>query len=253
MKKCLILSRRNIKEMLRDPLSLIFCLGFPLVMLLLMQIIFMNFEFVPENFAITSYASGICVFGYTFTSLYVAMQITSDKNTSFIKRINISPISKFEYYCSFILSALPVALFQTVSFFLVALIFTFPFNINFLLSIVYLLPSMLFYICFGILVGCICQNEKQTGPISSIFISLSGMLGGVFMPISLFSGGFKIFVNLLPFGHSVLISSELQTIGAKCIYPHILYLLFYVVVLSVVVVIIEKVRSGKSKTKISLK
>lgn len=40
MKKCFILAQRNIKEMLREPLSLVFCLGFPLIMLLVMQIIF---------------------------------------------------------------------------------------------------------------------------------------------------------------------------------------------------------------------
>lgn len=245
MKKCLILTQRNIKEMIRDPLSLIFCLGFPLVMLLLMQIIFTNLDFVPDNFAITSYASGICVFGYTFTSLYVSMQISSDKNTSFIKRINVSPISKFAYYCSFFLSALPMAIIQTVLFFLIALIFKFPFDINFLLSIIYLLPSAIFYICVGLLVGCVCKNEKQTGPITSVFISLTGIFGGVFMPINSFSGGFATFINLLPFGHSVLIGSELQTIGAKCIYPHILYLLFYIAVLVSVVAIIEAVRRRK--------
>lgn len=245
MKKCFILAKRNIKEMVRDPLSLVFCLGFPLVMLLLMQLIFTNLEFVPDNFAIKSYASGICVFGYTFTSLYVAMQISSDKNTSFIKRINISPISKLGYYCSFFLSALPMALIQTVLFFLIALIFKFPFDINFLLSIIYLMPSAIFYICIGILIGCICKNEKQTGPITSIFISLTGIFGGVFMPLNLFSGGFAAFINLLPFGHSVLIGSELQTVGAKCIYPHILYLLFYIAVMVSAVTIIEKVRSSK--------
>ncbi len=245
MKKCLILAQRNIKEMIRDPLSLVFCLGFPVVMLLLMQIIFTNLEFVPDNFAITNYASGICVFGYTFTSLYVAMQVTSDKNTSFIRRINISPISKFGYYCSYFLSALPMALIQTVLFFLIALIFKFPFDINFLLSIIYLLPSAVLYICIGLLIGCICKNEKQTGPITSIFISLTGIFGGVFMPINLFEGGFATFINLLPFGHSVLIGSELQTVGAACIYPHILYLLFYIALFTAIVAVIEKVRSGK--------
>ena len=245
MRKCLILSRRNIKEMLRDPLSLVFCLGFPLVMLLLMQIIFTNLEFVPDNFAITSYASGICVFGYTFTCLYVAMQISSDKNTSFIKRIDVSPVGKFGYYGSFFISALPMAVIQTVLFFLIALIFKFPFDINFLLSIIYLLPSAIFYICVGILVGCVCKNEKQTGPFTSIFISLTGIFGGVFMPISAFTGGFATFLNLLPFGHSVLIASELQTIGAKCIYPHILYLLFYIAVMVAAVAIIEKVKASK--------
>ncbi len=245
MKKCLILTRRNIEEMLRDPLSLIFCLGFPLIMLLLMQIIFSNLENVPNNFAITSYASGICVFGYTFISLYVAMQISSDKNTSFIKRINISPISEFGYYCSFFFSALPMVLIQTVLFFLTALIFGFPFDINFLLSIIYLLPSAFFYICVGMLIGCICKNEKQTGPISSIFISMTGIFGGIFMPISLFNGGFGKFVNLLPFGHSVLIGSELQSIGATCIYPHIVYLLFYIAIFLLIIMVIEKVRNNR--------
>lgn len=246
MSKCLILAKRNIKETLREPLSFVFCLGFPLVMLLLMQLIFGSIDIpIPQNFEITSYASGICVFGYMFTSLFVAMQISSDKNTSFIRRINIAPITKFSYYISYFVSALPIILAQTVLFFLIALIFGFPFDGNFFLSIVYLLPSAVFYICVGILVGALCKNEKQTGPISSIFISLTGILGGVFMPISLFGGGFGTFVNLLPFGHSVAIASELQTVGAKCIYPHILYLLFYIALIAAVVAVVEKIRAVK--------
>lgn len=245
MKKCLVLAQRNIKEMLREPLSLVFCLGFPLVMLLLMQVIFKSMDFVPDNFQIKNYASGICVFGFTFTSLFVALSISSDKNSSFIKRINIAPISKVTYYISFFLSALPVAVVQTVLFFLIALCFGFPFDVNFVLSILYLLPSAALYVSIGILIGALSGNEKQTGPISSIFISLTGIFGGVFMPISAFGGGFGTFVNLLPFGHSVLIGSELQTVGASCIYPHVLYLLGYIVVIIAAVAIIEKIRSAK--------
>ena len=62
---------------------------------------------------------------------------------------------------------------------------------------------------------------------SSIFISLVGILGGVFMPLSGLSKGFLTFVNILPFAHSVSIASDLQTLGAKAIYPHVLYLLLY--------------------------
>lgn len=245
MKKCFVLAGRNIKEMLRDPLSLVFCLGFPLVMLLLMQLIFTNINFTPPNFEITNYASGICVFGYTFTSLFIALQISADKNSAFIKRINISPINKFSYYFSFFISALPMIFIQTILFFLVALIFGLPFNLNLLLSIIYLIPSAIFYICIGILIGAICKNEKQTGPITSIFVSLTGIFGGVFMPISMFTGGFATFINLLPFSHSVLIASELNTIGAKCIYPHILYLLFYIALIIAALFIVEKVKSLK--------
>ena len=44
MKKLISLTKRNMKEMLRDPLSLVFCLAFPVVMLVLMQSIFLSFE-----------------------------------------------------------------------------------------------------------------------------------------------------------------------------------------------------------------
>lgn len=245
MKKSLILAGRNIKEMLREPLSLVFCLGFPLIMLFLMQIIFNSIEYMPSNFEIKNYASGICVFGYTFTSLFIALQISSDKNTSFMKRINISPIGKFCYFFSFFISALPMVFIQTVLFYLLALIFGFPFDINFLLSIIYLFPSAVFYICIGILIGSLCGNEKQTGPISSIFISLTGIFGGVFMPIDSFGGVFGTIINILPFSHSVSIANELHTVGASCIYPHIIYLVVYTALIVGAVFTIEKIKESR--------
>lgn len=244
MTKIFALSHRNIKEMVRDPLSLVFCLVFPVVMLVLMSVIFINLEFVPENFKITSYASGICVFGYTFTSLYIALQISADKNSSFIKRINISPIKKSTYLFSYFFSALPITMAQTILFFVVALCFGFPFDANFFLSIIYLIPSACLYIIIGILIGTICSSEKQTGPISSIFISLASIFGGVFMPITTLSGGFRTFVDVLPFSHTVQIGAELQTVGASCVYPHILWILGYCLLFSAVIVLIEKLRKS---------
>ena len=227
MKKTFAIAKRNFKEMFRSPVSLVLCIAFPLLMLCLMQLLFGNMPYLPENFKIENYASGICVFGYTFISLYVALQITTDKNTSFVKRLNISPIRRTDYIFSFYLSALPMTLLQTVVFFLVALIFGFPFNVNLLISIIYLIPSAIMYISFGILIGIISKNEKMTGPISSILISFIGIFGGIFTPASMFSGTFGKIMNYLPFTHSVEIASELQSVGASCIYPHILFVLFY--------------------------
>lgn len=245
MNKLVSLIKRNLKEMLRDPLSIIFCLIFPIAMLVLMQAIFINMEYVPDNFKIESYASGICVFGYTFISMFVAMQISSDKNTSFIKRLNIAPMNKFLYYFSFVCSSLPLVLAQTILFFLIALIFGFPFSVNLILSIIYLLPSALFYICLGVLIGIICNNEKQTGPISSIFISLVGIFGGIFMPLTALSESFANFINLLPFSHTVMIASDIKAFGAGAIYPHIIYILIYTMVLILIAFVIERIRNKK--------
>ncbi len=245
MKKCFIPALRNIKETLREPLSMIFCLGFPCVMLFLMQIIFKNMAFTPSNFEIKNYAAGICVFGYTFTGLFVALSISSDKNTSFIKRINISPISKFCYFASFFVSSFPIISAQTFLFYVPALIFGFSFDVNFVLSIIYLLPSAVFYVCIGLLIGSLCASEKMTGPMSSIFISLTGIFDGVFMPIDSFGGAFANIIELLPFSHSVLIASQLHTVGASCIYPHILYLAAYIFLTVAIVAIIEGVKTLK--------
>lgn len=242
MNKLFALTKRNLLESIREPLTLVFCIAFPVVMLVFMQIIFNSVAFSPINFEIKNYAIGICIFGYAFTGMFTAMNIAGDKNTSFIKRINVSPTNKIVYYLSFVLSGLPIAFIQTVLFFVIAFIFKFPFDYRVLFSILYLFPSALTYVSFGALIGVICSNEKQTGPICSILVSLVGVLGGVFMPTEMFTGGFATFVNLLPFIHSTKIASEIYSVGINCFFNHVLYLICYVLICWLVIYLIEKIR-----------
>jgi hypothetical protein len=72
MKQLIALTKRNLLEILRDPLAAVFCIAFPVVMLTFMQAIFSGFEFVPENFQIENYSMGICVFGYAFAGMFPA-------------------------------------------------------------------------------------------------------------------------------------------------------------------------------------
>ena len=116
MNKLILLAKRNLKEIARDPLSLVFCIGFPVVMLVLLQALFSGMSFTPENFRIENYAVGICVFGYTFSALFVAMNLSGDRSSEFINRLNMSPIKKFHYLGSYVVAMLPVMLFQTVVF-----------------------------------------------------------------------------------------------------------------------------------------
>ena len=153
-------------------------------------------------------------------------------------------MKKITYLFSFTLSGLPIALCQTILFFLIALAFGLPMDGNWWLSILYLFPAAIFYLSVGTLLGVICGNEKQTGPISSIFVSLACLLGGVFMPISTFTGGLAAFVNALPFCHSVLIASELYTVGAGCFLPHALILIGYTVALWAIALLIERLKKA---------
>lgn len=208
MNRTLILTSRNLKEMKRDPISLIFCIGLPLALLIFMQLIFGNVkEGGAVMFEINNFAPAIANFGYTFVMLYVSLIISGDKDSAFANRIAISPVKPIEYLLSFIFSTLPVALIQTVLFYAVALIFGFELNWYSLLSVLVLLIPAIFYCTCGILVGVIGKNEKQCGPICSLFITASGMLGGIWMPIEIMGGTFFEICKLLPFYNGVKIGT----------------------------------------------
>lgn len=71
-----IFASRNSKEILREPATLAFGIGFPLIVLLLLSAIQSN---IPISlFEIESLSPGIAVFGLSFLSLFAGMLIAKD-------------------------------------------------------------------------------------------------------------------------------------------------------------------------------
>ncbi|MBQ3214720.1 MAG: ABC transporter permease, partial [Oscillospiraceae bacterium] len=68
--RMLAFARRNTRELLRDPLTLAFGLGFPLVLILLLSAIQANIP-VPL-FELQHLTPGITVFGLAFMTLFSA-------------------------------------------------------------------------------------------------------------------------------------------------------------------------------------
>ena len=83
--RMLTFAGRNTKELLRDPLTLCFGLGFPLVLLLMLSAIQANIP-VPL-FEIAHLTPGITVFGLSFMTLFSATLIAKDRGTSFLQRL----------------------------------------------------------------------------------------------------------------------------------------------------------------------
>ena len=77
-------AKRNVKEILRDPLTLIFGLGFPVILLLLLSAIQAN---IPVSlFEIAHLTPGICVFGLSFMTLFSATLIARDRESLLLQR-----------------------------------------------------------------------------------------------------------------------------------------------------------------------
>lgn len=200
MKSFFVLMKRNIQSILRDPLSLVFCLIFPLFMLILLESLLGNIdEAGTAIFKITSYAPGIAIFGQTFLMLFAGSLVAFDFSSSFTSRILVAPVKPPHFFWSYFFAIWPFGVLQTLLFYLVALCFGLPFQGAFFLSLGCSILTSAFYVMLGILFGTLCRQEKQVGPLCSIVISGAGLLGGVWLPIELFGGVFEDICRALPF------------------------------------------------------
>ena len=202
LSRIVTLTKRNIKEILRDPLSLIFTLALPLFMEILFYLIFHD---LTEQFQMKYLAPGIVVFSQAFLTLFTGLLLSTDKNTSFLTRLYVSKAKSYEFIFAYALSVLPITLVQSLLFFLVGGIFdTSLFGLGMILAIVLSVVTSLFFIGMGILFGSIC-NEKSIGGVSSIVIVGQSVLSGMWFPVDGLNEGMITFMNVLPFRNATML------------------------------------------------
>ena len=119
MKRMLTFTRRNAREILRDPLTMCFGLGFPLILLLLLTAIQANIP-VPL-FEIQHLTPGITVFGLSFVTLFSATVISKDRSSALLQRLYTTPLTPADFILGYTLPILPMAVAQTVLCYLAAL------------------------------------------------------------------------------------------------------------------------------------
>ena len=221
MNKIFNFYKRNLKEILRDPIIYIFCLGFPIVMFLLFFIINKFTNGNTPIFELSSLLPAIIVFSYSFIMLTLALVVSKDKQTFFLKRLFSSPMKSYHFILGYFLVGLFIGLLQTLTCMITAFIIslisssTFISIENILLLIISQLPILIINIFLGILLGTIF-NDKTAPGICSVFISLAGILGGCWMPVETM-GTFEMFCRVLPFYPSVyigrIITNSTNTLG----------------------------------------
>ena len=226
--KMLTFAGRNAKEILRDPLTLFFGLGFPLVLLLLMSAIQAN---IPvELFAIAHLAPGITIFGLSFMTLFSATIIAKDRSSSLLQRLYTTPMKPSDFILGYTLPILPIALAQSVICYLVALPLGLTPSINILYAILFILPISLLFIALGLLFGSIL-NDKQVGGIcGALLTNLSAWLSGIWFDLELVGGTFQKIANLLPFVHAVELERHILAGNFSQILPHLGWVLGYGIV-----------------------
>ena len=213
--KCLAFAKRCAKEILRDPLNLLFGLGFPIVILLLLSAIQAN---IPVKlFAIERLAPGITVFGLSFMSLFAATLVAKDRESSFLQRLYTTPLRPVDFILGYMLPIIPISIAQSSACYLCAIALGLPVTVNILFAIVMLVPIIVFHVALGLLCGCILNVKQAGGICGALLTNLSAYLSGVWFDLSLVGGTFDKIAHLLPFVHAVeleraVISGDFSTL-----------------------------------------
>lgn len=219
---------RNFKEMLRDPLVILFGLGFPIILLLLLSAIQQN---IPvELFEISNLAPGIAIFGLSFISLFSATIISKDRGSSFLQRLYTTPMTAFDFLLGYILPVIPIAVIQSAVCYLVAIFLGLDITINILIAIIFIAIISLLFISIGLLCGSLL-NDKQVGSIcGALLTNLCAWLSGVWFDLSLVGGAFEKIAHMLPFYHAVKIEQNIINGNLEGILTHIAWVIGYMVV-----------------------
>lgn len=213
---------RVTRELLRDPLSYIFCLLTPMAMQLLFFVIWYN---APEAgranmeiFRADTLAPGIAYFGFSFVMLFGSLLLSRDRSTAFLTRLYATPMAAADFLIGYALPLLVLGVGQMILTFSFAAILGAvggtPLSfVGVIRSAVALLPSLVFFVGVGLLFGALLSENAAPGLVS-VVITLSGVLGGVWMPLDTMPKLEKVF-SFLPFLHGVRLARGAYRGGAE--------------------------------------
>ena len=223
--KMLTFAKRCAKEILRDPLNLVFGLGFPIVLLLLLSAIQSN---IPVSlFEIDRLTPGITVFGLSFMTLFSSTLLARDRESSFLQRLYTTPLKAGDFILGYMLPMIPIAAAQGIACYAVALALGLRVSLHIVYAVLMMIPISVFYIALGLLCGSLF-NVKQVGGIcGALLTNLSAWLSGVWFDLKLVGGFFEKIANALPFVHAVEMEKALfrgdLTLAGEHILPIALY------------------------------
>ncbi len=227
-------AKRCTKEILRDPLNLAFGLGFPLVLLFLLSAIQAN---VPVSlFEINKLTPGITIFGLSFMTLFSATLVAKDRESALLQRLYTTPLTGLDFIMGYMLLILPIALGQTIICYLAALPLGLTFSVNIIYAVIGIIPMAVFNIALGLLCGSLLGVKQVGGICGALLTNLSAWLSGVWFDLNLVGGFFEKIANALPFLHAVEMEKALFNGDFEIAASHILPVLAYGVVTSMIAV-----------------
>ncbi len=193
------LASRNLKEIYRDPVSILLGLILPVALLILFSTIYKSTQ--AELFSPEKLTPGIIVFSFAFLMMFSAVLLAKDRQSSFLIRLFTTPLKPSDFIISYMLPYIPLAFFQIVICFVVGLLIGATFNSVIITTLVFLLVAIS-CISLGTIIGALFTVNQVSG-IGALLITVISIFSGAWTPLKVIGGVFETVGYSLPFAHAV--------------------------------------------------
>lgn len=196
-----IYAKRNLKELLSDPLSFIFMVGLPAFLLVFMVLLNKKLQF-NEAFVPANFVPAAIIFSFAFLTMFSGMLLAKDRESNFLSRMFVSPLKAHDYILGYTIPILIIAFIQSIVLYTVGVAVGLSVSVYIFVSLPFLLIVSLLFVSLGLLLGSMLKDQ-QVGPVGSILVQVVAFLSGMWFSLDLVGGAFKVIGNILPFAHSV--------------------------------------------------
>lgn len=237
--RIILFAKRNMKEILRDPINLFFGLGFPLILLVLMLIINASIPSEANNtmFSIEKLAPGLAMFGTAFMAMFAGMLLSKDRTSSFLMRLFASPMTSLDFILGYTFPLVVMALGQAAITLMASCIVGLDTTVNILLAIFVTALTSLLFVGVGLFFGSLFNEKAVSGICGPLLTNVAVWLSGVFIPINLIGGAFKKVADILPFYHSVQAIQAVLIGDFREMIPHLIIVLGYASIVFILAII----------------
>lgn len=201
--KFTIFAGRNFKEIVRDPMSILMCLGFPVLLIVALALMKQSIGGMADIFEVQNFAPSMTILGMAFLSTFVGTLMSTDRNSSFLSRLFASPMKSIDYILGYSIPVIPLAILQAICCFGAAISFGLEFNINVFIAILTLIPVAILFISFGLFIGSVLSSNNAVSGFGTILVNAAVFLSGAVISLEMIGGTFQNICELLPFCHAV--------------------------------------------------
>lgn len=226
------LLKRNLIETLRDPVTLLLALAFPVFLLVLFFVIDKSVELDIAMFSPSELTPGVIVFGYSMLMMSEGNLICSDRTSSLFTRFRTLPIRAADYVIAYAVPFLLIAIGQYAVTYAIAFCFGLNFTPHVFTSFLLLFPIAVIFVSFGMLMGFTMNSAQMVG-IGNGLITVIAIISGAWFPISLVGGAFKTIATIFPFYNAVALSRALLN-GTVFEWYRVYILVAYAVIVPVI-------------------